>query len=97
MGLPGLGCVPAEHSSQAADRGRRGGLAVESRALVLRLLLTCALAPTMQNFLALVPLALLLGEVTEDLALRFGDVIGGLLVRVAAICGPACGGPAFRC
>jgi calcium/proton exchanger cax len=33
----------------------------------------------MQNFLALVPLALLLGEVTEDLALRFGDVIGGLL------------------
>ncbi len=42
----------------------------------------------MQNFLALVPLALLLGEVTEDLALRFGDVIGGLLVRVAAICGP---------
>jgi Ca2+:H+ antiporter len=31
------------------------------------------------NFLALVPLALLLGEVTEDLALRFGDVIGGLL------------------
>ena len=32
-----------------------------------------------QNFLALVPLALLLGEVTEDLALRFGDTIGGLL------------------
>ena len=25
------------------------------------------------------PLALLLGDVTEDLALRFGDVIGGLL------------------
>jgi Ca2+/H+ antiporter len=34
---------------------------------------------TMQNFAALVPLALLLGEVTEDLALRFGDTIGGLL------------------
>lgn len=33
----------------------------------------------MQNFVALVPLALLLGEVTEDLALRFGDTIGGLL------------------
>ena len=32
-----------------------------------------------QNFVALVPLALLLGEVTEDLALRFGDTIGGLL------------------
>ncbi|KAI8464495.1 MAG: cation exchanger 1 [Monoraphidium minutum] len=31
------------------------------------------------NFLALVPLALLLGDVTEDLALRFGDVVGGLL------------------
>lgn len=31
------------------------------------------------NFFALVPLALLLGDVTEDLALRFGDVVGGLL------------------
>ncbi|KAK9915517.1 hypothetical protein WJX75_000169 [Coccomyxa subellipsoidea] len=31
------------------------------------------------NFIALVPLALVLGEVTEDLALRFGDIIGGLL------------------
>ncbi len=33
----------------------------------------------LQNILGLVPLALLLGDVTEDLALRFGDVIGGLL------------------
>ena len=33
----------------------------------------------MQNFVALIPLALVLGEVTEDLATRFGDVIGGLL------------------
>ena len=41
-----------------------------------------------QNFLALVPLALLLGEVTEDLALRFGDVIGGLLVGMS-VCGNA--------
>ena len=32
-----------------------------------------------QNFVALIPLALVLGEVTEDLATRFGDVIGGLL------------------
>ena len=32
-----------------------------------------------QNFLALIPLALFLGEVTEDLAVRFGDIIGGLL------------------
>lgn len=32
-----------------------------------------------QNFLALVPLALMLGEVTEDLAVRFGETIGGLL------------------
>lgn len=31
------------------------------------------------NFLALIPLALFLGEVTEDLAVRFGDTIGGLL------------------
>ena len=31
------------------------------------------------NFAALVPLALLLGEVTEDLAVRFGATIGGLL------------------
>ena len=31
------------------------------------------------NFVALIPLALLLGEVTEDLAVRFGDVVGGLL------------------
>ncbi len=32
-----------------------------------------------QNFIALIPLALVLGEVTEDLALRFGQTIGGLL------------------
>eukprot|EP00798_Chlamydomonas_sp_ICE-L_P019831 gene19831-26519_t len=31
------------------------------------------------NFLALVPLSLILGDITEDLALRFGDVVGGLL------------------
>lgn len=31
------------------------------------------------NFFALVPLALILGEVTEDLAVRFGDSVGGLL------------------
>lgn len=32
-----------------------------------------------QNFLALIPMALLLGDVTEDLAVRFGDMVGGLL------------------
>lgn len=32
-----------------------------------------------QNLLGLVPLALLLGEVTEDLAIRLGETIGGLL------------------
>lgn len=32
-----------------------------------------------QNLAGLIPLALILGEVTEDLALRLGDVIGGLL------------------
>jgi Ca2+/Na+ antiporter len=31
------------------------------------------------SFTALLPLALILGEITEDLALRFGDAIGGLL------------------
>ncbi|KAH7624753.1 putative Ca(2+)/H(+) antiporter [Nannochloris sp. 'desiccata'] len=31
------------------------------------------------NFLALLPLALILGEITEDLAVRFGDTVGGLL------------------
>ncbi|KAL4448639.1 hypothetical protein ABPG75_005858 [Micractinium tetrahymenae] len=31
------------------------------------------------NFLALIPLVLFLGEVTEDLAARFGDTVGGLL------------------
>lgn len=31
------------------------------------------------NFFTLVPLALILGEVTEDLAVRFGDTAGGLL------------------
>ena len=31
------------------------------------------------SFLALLPLALILGEITEDLAVRFGDAIGGLL------------------
>ncbi|EFJ45431.1 Ca2+/H+ antiporter, cation antiporter, membrane protein [Volvox carteri f. nagariensis] len=31
------------------------------------------------NFLALIPLALILGDVTEDLALRYGSVIGGLI------------------
>lgn len=32
-----------------------------------------------QNFMALVPLALVLGDVTEDLALRLGPVAGGLV------------------
>eukprot|EP01024_Parvocaulis_polyphysoides_P063574 TRINITY_DN734_c1_g1_i1.p1 TRINITY_DN734_c1_g1~~TRINITY_DN734_c1_g1_i1.p1 ORF type:complete len:513 (-),score=72.53 TRINITY_DN734_c1_g1_i1:254-1711(-) len=31
------------------------------------------------NFCGIIPLALILGEVTEDLALRFGEVIGGLI------------------
>lgn len=33
----------------------------------------------MQNFIGIIPLALILGDVTEDLALRCGDVIGGLV------------------
>lgn len=31
------------------------------------------------NFFALVPLALILGDITEDLAVRFGQTIGGLV------------------
>jgi hypothetical protein len=41
-----------------------------------------AASPTLvfwSNFLALLPLALILGEITEDLAVRFGDTVGGLL------------------
>eukprot|EP00878_Enallax_costatus_P033613 GHUV01037148.1.p1 GENE.GHUV01037148.1~~GHUV01037148.1.p1 ORF type:complete len:357 (+),score=74.62 GHUV01037148.1:890-1960(+) len=38
-----------------------------------------ATATFVLNFLALIPLALLLGDVTEDLAVRFGDTVGGLL------------------
>ncbi|KAK9808608.1 hypothetical protein WJX72_000497 [[Myrmecia] bisecta] len=38
-----------------------------------------AYATFILNFCALIPLALVLGEVTEDLALRFGETIGGLL------------------
>jgi Ca2+:H+ antiporter len=32
-----------------------------------------------QNLLGIIPLALLLGEVTEDIALRTGELIGGLV------------------
>jgi Ca2+:H+ antiporter len=32
-----------------------------------------------QNFLALLPLALLLGHVTEDVSLRCGQLLGGLV------------------
>jgi Ca2+:H+ antiporter len=31
------------------------------------------------NLVALIPMALLLGDVTEDLAEHYGDVVGGLL------------------
>ncbi len=48
-----------------------------------RALLSASMRPassaSVQNLLALVPLALMLGEVTEDLALRFGTAIGALL------------------
>ena len=35
--------------------------------------------PMPQNIVGLVPLALILGEITEDLAVRFGPTVGGLL------------------
>lgn len=31
------------------------------------------------NLAGLIPLALIMGDITEDLAIRFGDVVGGLL------------------
>lgn len=33
----------------------------------------------LQNIVGLIPLALILGEITEDLAVRFGPTVGGLL------------------
>lgn len=48
-----------------------GYVCVHPRLIVVLLLL--------QNLVGLIPLALLLGEVTEDLALRLGETIGGLL------------------
>lgn len=38
-----------------------------------------AVASFSLNFVALIPLALVLGQITEDLAERFGDTIGGLI------------------
>ena len=34
---------------------------------------------SLQNIVGLIPLALILGEITEDLAVRFGPTVGGLL------------------
>ena len=34
---------------------------------------------SLQNIIGLIPLALILGEITEDLAVRFGPTVGGLL------------------
>lgn len=41
--------------------------------------ITAIVPVALQNLVGLIPLALLLGEVTEDLALRLGETIGGLL------------------
>jgi Ca2+:H+ antiporter len=66
-----VGTLPSLHTLCAAAPWPQCSL------LDVAVLLIVALC--VQNFVALVPLALLLGEVTEDLALRFGDTIGGLL------------------
>lgn len=49
-------------------------------------LTVCSLPPStaelnllLQNIIGLIPLALILGEITEDLAVRFGPTVGGLL------------------
>ena len=39
----------------------------------------CWVVAVLQNLVGLIPLALLLGEVTEDLAIRLGETVGGLL------------------
>lgn len=50
---------------------------LQLKAVAITVLSSVKMVHWLQNFGALVPLALLLGAVTEDLALRFGDVIGG--------------------
>lgn len=46
----------------------------------------CIATTVFQNFLSLVPLALMLGGVTEDLALRFGDTVRFLLPVFTSAC-----------
>lgn len=70
LGLAAAACRAAWICGKQASIWRRDGLC------------TCppaAAPPLPQNFLSLIPLALFLGEVTEDLAVRFGDTVGGLL------------------
>jgi hypothetical protein len=64
-----------------APRGRAPGLPPQNPAASTNAAAGLPPPPraVLQNFLALIPLALFLGEVTEDLAVRFGDTIGGLL------------------
>ena len=75
--------------SVASDLSHLGNMLIGSYLNVLLLAIPVGLAagylglsPTLvfaANFISLLPLALILGEITEDLALRFGDSIGGLL------------------
>jgi hypothetical protein len=60
----------------AATAPQAAGSAICLPLLLGALSAACALCLP-QNFLALVPLALILGDVTEDLALRCGVVVSG--------------------
>lgn len=73
------GAVPADIWASSVNVNKAASNALRHEEYGTGMTWTTELFLSMQNFLALVPLALLLGEVTEDLALRFGDVIGGLL------------------
>jgi Ca2+:H+ antiporter len=61
------------------EHGQRNAPAVGEQGVPLSATRTAPCRRVPQNFLALIPLALFLGEVTEDMAVRFGDTIGGLL------------------
>ncbi|KAL4431721.1 hypothetical protein ABPG77_002937, partial [Micractinium sp. CCAP 211/92] len=82
----GLGTGMALRSNSSLLRGRSapGMFAPRTDAKAVWHMLTSSFLNIMLialplNFLALIPLALFLGEVTEDLAVRFGDTVGGLL------------------
>ena len=89
-----LGHTPLLHPARPAASGVLR--AQRFRVSVLNVFKTLTLKSAFpQNFLALIPLALILGDITEDLALRFGDVIGGLIN--ATFGNVVCAGDGWMC